>query len=197
MRVPVLYKSIEPKIEIHRSLRTDSKKEALARQPAAEAAIIAELDAKLAIDAGSSSGDAFGAAVALAASRGLTYRPAENLAAGPLADILERLETLRGNGNLSDAKAVLGGVDVPTLPLSQFAAEIERLAAYDNRFKSEVQLRIWRNAIIRAASNLLAALGADRPVLEIDKAAAYAHRKWWQQRIETGVLSPETARKRS
>ena len=49
MRVPRRYAGVEVRAEIHRSLRTDSEREARARLPAAEAAVLAELDARLAM----------------------------------------------------------------------------------------------------------------------------------------------------
>lgn len=65
------------------------------RLPAAEAAILAELDAQLAMGAPRESDDVFKAAVALAASRGVSYRPASELSSGPLNEILERLDMLQ------------------------------------------------------------------------------------------------------
>ncbi len=47
MRVPKRYSAVELRGEIHRSLRTDSEREARTLLPAAQAAIIAELDASL------------------------------------------------------------------------------------------------------------------------------------------------------
>lgn len=47
MRVPRRYVGVEARMEIHRSLRTDSEREARARLPAAEAAVLAELDSRL------------------------------------------------------------------------------------------------------------------------------------------------------
>lgn len=76
MPVPFQYKSIESKREIFRSLRTDGHRKALVRLPTAQTTIIAERDAKFAIDASCSSGDAFGAAIA----------------AGPLSALLDQLE---------------------------------------------------------------------------------------------------------
>ena len=44
MRVPKRYAAVEPRWQIHRSLRTDSERESRSLLPAGQAAIIAELD---------------------------------------------------------------------------------------------------------------------------------------------------------
>lgn len=195
MRVPQRYRVVDGRTEIHRSLRTDSEREALIRVPAAEAAVLAELDAKLAIDAGKQSGDAYDAAVALAAVRGFTYRPVNEIAAGTYKDILDRLDAMGTSTNVIEARAVLGGIEAPTLLLSELAPEIEQLARYDNQYKNDAQLQVWRNTRKRAVANLRRAIGADISVFEIDRSVALKHRSWWQKKIASENLVAETARK--
>ncbi|WP_340108458.1 DUF6538 domain-containing protein [Pikeienuella sp. HZG-20] len=195
MRMPRRYREIDPRSEIHRSLRTESEREALARLPAAEAAVLAELDARLALARGGPSGDVFSAAVALAATRGFTYRSAEDLASGPLDEILARLDALKPGDGREPARALLGGVEAPSLMLSELVAEVEKISTHDNRYKSAVQMRLWRNPRIRAATNLIAALGEDRPVRSIGNAEALRHRSWWRTRIEREGQKVETAKK--
>ncbi|WP_367176892.1 DUF6538 domain-containing protein [Donghicola sp.] len=195
MRVPQRYRLVEPRAEIHRSLRTESEREAMRRLPAAEAAILAELDAQLAMGAPTEPDDIFKAAVALAASRGVSYRSAVELSNGPLDEILERLDMLQKSDSPQVADALLGGVDVPQLKLSELVAEVERICAHDNRLKNSSQMRLWRNPRHRAVANLIEALGADKPVLEFGVADAKAHRKWWRNRIETEGLKSDTANK--
>jgi integrase len=176
-------------------LKTRSRHEALVRLPAAEAAVIATLDARLAVAQGGPQRDVFAAAVALAATRGISYRPAQELAAGPLEEILSRLDAMKPGDGPEVAKAVLGGVEAPQLMLSELVAEIERISSHDNRFKSQNQMRLWRNPRLRAVSNLIAALGGDRPVLSIGQAEAMKHRAWWRKRITAEGQSAETASK--
>ncbi|WP_338065297.1 DUF6538 domain-containing protein, partial [Donghicola eburneus] len=195
MRVPQRYRLVEPRAEIHRSLRTESEREAMRRLPAAEAAILAELDAQLAMGSPTEPNDVFKAAVALAASRGVSYRTAVELSNGPLNEILERLDMLQKSDSPQVADALLGGVDVPQLKLSDLVAEVERICAHDNRLKNSSQMRLWRNPRHRAVANLIEALGADKPVLEFGVADAKAHRKWWRNRIETEGLKSDTANK--
>lgn len=198
MRVPRRYEQVEPRTEIHRSLRTDSEREARARLPAAEAVVLAELDARLTMGGSgrqSQQGDVFSAAVALAATRGITYRMAEDLASGPLDEILARLDTLKPADTPEVARAVLGGVEAPQLMLSGLVEEVERICAHDNRYKSETQMRLWRNPRTRAVANLIAALGGDRPVLALEAGDARRHKAWWQKRIELEGQKAETANK--
>lgn len=195
MRVPRRYHLVERRTEIHRSLKTDSKREALARLPAAEAAIMAELDTLLAAQQGGGARDVFASAVALAATRGMTYRTASEIAEGPLDEILARLDALHSNDSRHTVRALLGGIDPPRLMLSELVAEVERLAAHENRFKNENQMRLWRNPRLRAVQNLIAALGGDKPVLEIGPTEAMQHKRWWHKRIETEGQSAQTAGK--
>lgn len=195
MRVPRRYGRIEPRSEIHRSLRTDSEREARARLPAAEAAILAELDARLSMGQPQQPSDVFSAAVALAGTRGFAYHTAKDLANGPLEEILERLDAIKSADTPEMKQALLGGVDEPQLMLSQLVETVEKLCAQDNRYKSASQMRLWRNPRLRAANNLQAALGGDRPVLSIGGAEARKHKAWWKERIKTEGHKAETAKK--
>jgi integrase len=195
MRVPERYRSVELRGEIHRSLKTDSEREALARLPAVEAVVLAELDARLTVARGGTPGDVFSAAVALAATRGITYRPVQDLASGPLDEILARLDALRPSDAPEVAQAVLGAVQPPQLMLSELVAEVERISAHENRFKSENQMRLWRHPRERAVGNLIAALGEDRAVMSIGQAEALKHKAWWKRRIAMEGQTVETAGK--
>ncbi|AXT36293.1 hypothetical protein D1820_15635 [Phaeobacter sp. LSS9] len=197
MRVPRQYRPIEKRGEITRSLKTGCRKEALVRMPAAEAIVLADLDARLAVGAARKDHDTelFSAAVAMAATRGAQYKPAVDVAQEPLEQILSRLDQIGSKDGPEVAKAMLGGVEAPSLMLSELVAEIERISSHDNRFKSEEQMRLWRNPRLRAVTNLTTALGEDRPVLSIDAAAARRHKQWWQERRAKEDQSHETANK--
>lgn len=195
MRVPRRYRDVESRTEITRSLRTTSHKEALVRLPVVEAMIIAEFDARLTMNSNSGDRDTFAAGVALAASRGMSYRPVDELAEGPIEEILERLEALKVNDGSQVAQALLGGLKPPSLKLSGLVEEVERISQHDNRFKNENQLRLWRNPFKRAISNLIAAIGEDCEVMELDAVKARRHKSWWQARLAREGLMAETANK--
>ena len=95
MRVPRRYRAIESRSGITRSLRTTSRKEAFVRLLTVEAIVIAELDARLAMTEPGNSGEAYAAGIALAASRGITCLPVQELAQSPMEDILEHIEALK------------------------------------------------------------------------------------------------------
>ena len=195
MRVPRRYGSVERRGEITRSLKTFCRREALVRLPAAEAMVLADLDARLAAGTAQEAPDLFASAVALAATPGVSYRQAKEVAREPLQEILDRLDKIGPRDGPEVARALLGGVEAPKLMLSALVAAVEEASAHDNRYKSETQMRLWRNPRDRAVRNLIAALGEDRPVTSIDAAAARRHRAWWQQRRAHEGQSADTANK--
>ena len=90
---------------------------------------------------------------------------------------------------------MLGGIEDPGLMLSGLVARFEEISRHENRFKSDQQMRLWRNDRKRAANNPIAALGEDLSVARIGPAEARAHRKWWLNRLSTEGLKAETANK--
>lgn len=127
--------------------------------------------------------DRYVAAVKLARSMGLAYRPAADLAAGPLADILARLAILESKGGAGTvAAAVLGGVDKPRLKLSELFATFEGLAADRLIGKSAGQVRKWRNPRARAVANAIGVLG-DKALADLTRDDALDFRAWWIDRV--------------
>ena len=195
MRVPKRYEAVERRREIHRSLGTDSERVARELVPAVKATVLADLDALLAVKNGGDKTAAYDAAMALAAKRGLLYRPAAEIAQGPLDLILARLDALKPSEGPEAARAVLGGVETPGLRLSELVAKVEEISAHDNRFKSEKQMQKWRLPRIRAVNNLIAALEEDKRVLDLTADDAARHKAAWKRRIAKEGQSHETANK--
>ena len=196
MRVPKRYLAVAGRNEIHRSLETDSERRARELLPDVKAKLLAELDQMTVIKERPEEADAYRAAQKIAQARGFAYRPLSDLLEAPLEDLLERVEASSADPATETAKALLGGVEEPALRLSGLVEEVERIAAHDNRYKSENQMRLWRNPRKRAAANLQAALGGkDVLVSEIDHAAALKHKAWWQKKIAAENLSMESANK--
>jgi len=199
MRVPCRYAEVESRPELHRSLKTDSEREALARLPAVEKVILAELDALL---VGCPAGDPrayFKAIADFSMARGNVYKTADVLAAGPLDDLVGRVLRLAKEDPDAEqemlADADLGGVELPPVMLSGLTEYVEEISEHENRFKNEEQLRIWRTPRNRAISNLLEAIGKDRPVAELTREDAISHRKLWERRVKEKRISVQTANK--
>jgi len=115
-----------------------------------------------------------------------------------LQEVLARVEATRAPDGRPDpviASGVLGGVNEPTLKLSELVEHAEALSVQDNRFKSAEQMRLWRTPRVRAVRNLIAALGGDKPVVEIGPVEARLHRRSWQARIADEGQSSQTANK--
>ncbi len=75
-------------------------------------------------------------------ARGFAYRPLSDLLEAPLEDVLERVEASFADPATETAKALLGAVEEPALRLSGLVEEVERIAAHDNRYKSENQIPV-------------------------------------------------------
>lgn len=196
MRVPKRYLEVAGRKEIHRSLETDSERRARELLPAVKAQILTELDQMIAIKQRPDEAAAYRAAQKVAQARGFQYRPLSTIVSDPLDEVLDRVEAASADSAPETVKALLGAVEEPALRLSALVDEVERVAAHENRFKSENQMRLWRNPLKRAAANLKAAIGGkDVFISEIDHAAALKHKAWWQRKIAAENLSIESANK--
>lgn len=128
---------------------------------------------------------------------GLQYKPAAELADGPVHEILARLRHLADRDKVDDAlevSAVLGGEDRPSLHISDMVKEFEQLQRTFLIAMSPDQVRKWRNQKNRAQENLIEVLG-DKPLADITRADVLQFRRWWQDRIETAQLDIGTANK--
>ena len=195
--VPKRYASVEPRPVLWESLKTDSKSVALGKAERVWAGYIDGWEARLAGRDGEAEAR-FRAAQDLAAMRGFLFLTAAQVAERPLQEVLARVESARTPDGVPDpviAAGVLGGVEAPKLMLSELVARDEQISAHDNRFKSSQQMRVWRTPRKRAVANLIAALGGDRPVVEVGAAEARQHKRWWQARIAEEGQSAQTVNK--
>ena len=196
-RVPLRFSSVEPRTEIWMSLKTDSRQVAVLKVAQVWLELVEAWEAKL----GGKSDDAadrFRAAQTLSDMRGFKFLSAEQVAHQPIEDILSRVEAAKGKVGILDegiAAAFLGVVDQPSLMLSDFPSHVEELATLDNKFKNARQMRVWRNARIRAANNLRSAIGKDIAVVDLTSVHAKAHKRWWEAKMQKDGTSIETANK--
>lgn len=141
----------------------------------------------------------YAAARARARLLGLTYQSSEEIAAGQLANIVDRLETLarRGAGDPVSEDAAIGLAPSPTgagLVLSNLLTAFEDAVRADIRDFSPNQLRRWRNAKRRAIDNLIDVVD-DLDIAALTRDHALEYRAWWQGRILEDGIDPDTANK--
>ncbi|MDX2205143.1 MAG: DUF6538 domain-containing protein, partial [Hyphomicrobiaceae bacterium] len=158
----------------------------------------------------------FQSALATADALGVAYRPAVDIAASRLEDLLERVEKLTqpldllsrssavstsastGSGSLAPGSeilsAVLGGAGKPALTLSTLVDAYQKLASDQAIGKSEKQLKQWKGKHQRAVDTLIARIG-DKPLAEITRDDALDFRDWWITRIKDEGYTRNSANK--
>ena len=194
-RVPRRFRDVEPREIVAFSLHTDSK--TVARQKADQIwnHLIEGWEAALRGD--SVNGTArWEAAKAIADRRGFSFLPVDQVAALPLVDLLQRVQSVpaaaTGVPNQTIGNALLGGVVQPGLTVSGALEEFWQIAVDQTRGKTEDQVRRWKNPRRKAVENFIKAAG-DKELRNITRADAKAFRDWWNGRIDKESLSGDTA----
>ena len=138
---------------------------------------------------------------ARARAMGFHLVPAADVANLPMNHILARLDELAKRSAERDPisrHAALGTGPAaeprPGMLLSELVAAFEDAIRSDIRDYFPNQLRRWRNAKTRAVSNLIVKIG-DVAITALTRNDALEYRKYWQQRILTEDLDPDTANK--
>ncbi|MCQ0971998.1 hypothetical protein MLD63_16365 [Paracoccus sp. TK19116] len=198
--VPEEFRAVAGKREIHKSLRTDSRAEALVRARDYESELCGRFEAALAGSPTVKDGlEAFNKAIRIARGLGVPYRFAKDLAGGRVEDILSRVETAQAispdASNPGAVAAVLGGVEEPGLRLSQLADHVDEIATDENRFKNATQLRKWRNGNKRTLTQAIEAIGDDVLVRDFTAEHAMKHLLWLEKRVARGEISAESVKK--
>ncbi|WP_054312874.1 tyrosine-type recombinase/integrase [Mesorhizobium sp. 1M-11] len=132
-----------------------------------------------------------------ARSLGLTYRTNEELAAGPLDDLLARITLPLDRNAVDDASsvsAVMGGERRPALRLSGLLKDFEAIEQQTFLSMSANQIKKWRNPKNRALANLIDVVG-DKEIVRLTRDDAVSFREWWQKRIVKEGLDIATANK--
>lgn len=198
-RVPADLVDLDPRCEI----RLTTKKRDLASAAVVAAKINTDLEAYwLGLSAGQPAAKAKGAerferAVKLARTFGVSYRSADDLARGDLDALVQRLELLEEKQVVVSpvaASAVLGGVQKPSIMITQLFASYEEHVRDRMRGKSEDQVRKWRNPRLRACNNLVDVIG-DKPLAAITREDALDFRAWWRDRVLDEDMDPGSANK--
>lgn len=199
-RVPRRYSSVDSRMFVKVSLRTDSKEAAEAKAAIVWEKLIVAWEAKLAgesLDAEL----AFSAASDLAAVRGLRYLDVSQVAQLPADRLLERFDVLNEHAvragrplDRRETAAIMGGIEVPKITLTKALDLYWNLARDETLKKSADQIRRWRNPKIKAISNLIAVCG-DKPIDALNRDDMLEFRDWWVERVETEGLTSSSANK--
>lgn len=184
-RVPIKYRSVDPRGTIRVALDTSSLEIARARRDS-----LAKADDALwrSLNAGRSAKaiDRYEAARQRAMSRGFVYVPVEDLVGeATLDEILERLKRIDTQSPLADAdgEAMFGLVQPVSVTITEaFAIYCEKICAADLKGKSEAQLRNWKKVKQRAVNNFVALCG-DLPMDAIERRHARQVFDWWSNRV--------------
>ena len=195
-RVPIRYRTVEPRDIIWISLHTDSRSQAREKAQEVWKAQIAAWEAKLA----GKTQDAnlhFEAVQNLAHSKGVKYLPVGHVIDLPIGEILDRIEAIGSPGgtpDIEDAQALLGTVASPKLLLSEALETYWDLSRDKVLKKSPDQLRRWRNPRIKAVKNFIQVV-SDKPIDEITREDMLNFRKWWMIKVAVEGRNPSTANK--
>lgn len=194
-RVPVRFSNIETRRIIQISLKTDSEKQARAKEPVVWQACIDAWEAALAGEAGSSL-EQFEQVQKIAAASGFRYLTSSDVADLPLEKVLERVEAIEeGRADTKvQARALLGAVTEPQVSVSEALELYWQLTRDKVLGKSADQLRRWRNPRIKAINNFIAQVG-DKAIPDITRDDMLDFRDWWFGRIESGEVSANSANK--
>ena len=163
--VPLEYRAVEPKKEITRSLRTDSRSEAKRRKEAVWDELVAGWEMRLA-GKSDDAHTAFEAAKRVLKAKELRYIPLDELLFAPTAEILARVSKINlvgGRPDAAEASAILGTEERPSIMLAD-ALELYWPMAKDNtRGKSADQMRRWVNPRKKAMRNFIMVVGDKCP----------------------------------
>lgn len=197
-RVPKRFAHIDPRQKVTKALWTDLEREARIKAASVEAEYTAYWEG-LAAGHAHDAAAAYEAARQLAKARGYPYRPAAELAQGPINDLLTRIEIVAGTrGSLeqvAEARALLGGVEQPLVTISTALEDFFRFSAIERLAgKSERQVKRWRQPRERAVATFVR-LNGDLPMTEIGREHAKLLRDHWADRIEREGLDKGSANK--
>ena len=126
---------------------------------------------------------------------GLLYQPAEALAAGPLDEILKRVNLLLERNEVDDdaaVAAVLGGEGKPVLRLSDLVREFEAIQSTQLRDYSAQQVKKWRAPRDMAVAVFIDIVG-DVALHELTREHGLQFRAHWQKRIVADGIDIGTA----
>ena len=196
LRVPARYRDVETRAEVNRSLKTRDLIEAEERFVVLRKQMTAEWDARLAQQYTVEPVKKYDSAVELMRAMSLPYRPMDELIAGRLEDLVDRVSAIAASPSKApDVDAVLGLIDVPEVKISGLPALIEEVQAAALRSMCERQRRQWKTRYGATATHLVELFG-DIPCTSLTEAQAIRYRNHWQARCDAREITSNYANKR-
>ncbi len=157
--------------------------------------LTAEWERQLAGAKGNLGREEFGEILALGQARGLGYTTTEKLLNGKIDELIERLDAVAQEpSNSSLVTLALGGVDLPSVKVSEMPERMARLLADDVGGKNPRQVREWNNKWKRAAKNFIACVG-DRPIAEISATDAKKFQSFWSKKRKSAKQTTDHVNK--
>lgn len=199
-RVPTRCEHLDGRGTIKFALGTADPVEAVLKARAIDAELEAYWDA---LEAGAlEDADARLAAVKrIARARGFSYQPVSELAKGPIAEILRRLERLEARGELAPGAAAAPALEAELglgpSGLETVAEALERFYALTPEReigKSPEQIKRARAPKDKAVRNLARVI-SDKPFAHVTGGDALAFRAWWAERLSAEGLTANAANK--
>lgn len=183
---------VEDRTHIVLALGTDSESEARVLAPI----LRAEQEAAWAQRLGEPPERRTARVIDLAKRLGHDYRPVEEIAGAPIAEVIARVEALPANAGATTpaTTALLGGLPKERILVSDLFDRFEAIVAVEIRKKTTEQHRVWKSARLRAVKNFIAAVG-DIPIDEITHDHARRWREWHAENVFAGKIKPESANK--
>lgn len=192
-RVPRALKKYDSREKVKLSLHTDSPSEAEKRSSVINEKLEAYWN-QLITTGDSHDQDNFAHITEMVRLFGFTYRPSHELAEASSVRLVNRLQAVSQVTEPMQVEALLGGVPVPELTLTDALNKYWGLAKGELLDKSESQIRKWKNPRKKAINNAISVLGGKR-VSEITRDDIIQFRDWWIDRLGQENLQSNSANK--
>lgn len=184
--IPNEYRSVEPRSEIYVSLKTTNQLEAYRLAVAIQEQTLADLSTKLLGKPAAITESYYREMTERSRAHGFSYRPVDELLAGPPAVLVSRMSALMATDpsgkDKTTADAVLGMVEKPRLKVSGLPAFYEQENRTKLAIKTERELHKCRLPLERAAK-ALTDLVEDRYVDEVTYVEAQVMFDWLKDRV--------------
>lgn len=138
---------------------------------------------------------AYRAAVKLAKLHGFVYKSVAEIAKAPLEEVVERVRVAAAEIEQPQiVAAVLGGVGVPGVMLSECLEKFWPVCADRLVNKSDRQVKKWKNPRIAALKGFIEVVG-DKKLSEVARSDILQYRQWWMERVAEGTAVAGTVNK--